>query len=99
LKVFALYTIWVVFALAFVPRIVSGWPVYSFFGIAAIVALTIRIVLQAASQQDHGRDSLTFANGLPPITARAFSAGFFGAVDRSYANMVNASKTDYCRPI
>ncbi len=41
---FALYTIWSVFALAFVPRIVSGWPVYSFFGLVAIVALTIRIV-------------------------------------------------------
>jgi membrane-bound acyltransferase YfiQ involved in biofilm formation len=41
---FALYVIWLVFALAFVPRIVSGWPVYSLFGLAAIVALTIRIV-------------------------------------------------------
>jgi membrane-bound acyltransferase YfiQ involved in biofilm formation len=40
---FALYVIWLVFALAFVPRIVSGWPVYSLFGLAAIVALTIRI--------------------------------------------------------
>ena len=40
---FALYAIWAIFALAFVPRIVSGWPTYSFFGIAAIAALVIRI--------------------------------------------------------
>jgi uncharacterized membrane protein YjjP (DUF1212 family) len=26
---FALYATWAVFALAFVPRIISGWPVYS----------------------------------------------------------------------
>jgi sulfoxide reductase heme-binding subunit YedZ len=41
---FALYVIWIVFASAFVPRMVSGWPVYSLFGLAAIVALTIRII-------------------------------------------------------
>jgi sulfoxide reductase heme-binding subunit YedZ len=41
---FSLYVIWLVFALAFVPRLISGWPVYSLFGIAAIVALAIRIV-------------------------------------------------------
>lgn len=40
---FSLYTIWIVFASAFVPRIVSGWPVYSLFGLAAIVALAIRV--------------------------------------------------------
>jgi len=40
---FALYLIWFVFAAAFVPRIVSGWPVYSFFGVLALMALTIRI--------------------------------------------------------
>ncbi len=40
---FALYVIWLVFALAFVPRLISGWPAYSLFGIAAIVALAIRI--------------------------------------------------------
>jgi sulfoxide reductase heme-binding subunit YedZ len=40
---FALYLIWFVFASAFVPRIVKGWPVYTFFGVLALVALTIRI--------------------------------------------------------
>ncbi|HZI57792.1 MAG TPA: hypothetical protein VFF39_13505, partial [Verrucomicrobiae bacterium] len=41
---FSLYVIWFVFASAFVPRIVSGWPAYSFFGVLALVALMIRIV-------------------------------------------------------
>jgi sulfoxide reductase heme-binding subunit YedZ len=40
---FALYMIWFVFASSFVPRIVSGWPVYSVFGVVALAALTIRI--------------------------------------------------------
>ncbi|MBZ5509187.1 MAG: hypothetical protein LAO78_27315 [Acidobacteriia bacterium] len=40
---FVLNLIWFVFASAFVPRIVSGWPAYSFFGVLALVALTIRI--------------------------------------------------------
>ena len=40
---FSLYVIWFVFASAFVPRIVSGWPAYSFFGVLALVALMIRI--------------------------------------------------------
>jgi hypothetical protein len=40
----ALYLIWLIFALAFVPRIVSGWPVYSFLGIAALAGFVIRIV-------------------------------------------------------
>jgi methionine sulfoxide reductase heme-binding subunit len=39
----ALYLIWLIFALAFVPRIVSGWPVYSFFEVAALSAFLIRI--------------------------------------------------------
>lgn len=39
----ALYLIWLIFALAFVPRIVSGWPVYSLFGVAALAALVVRI--------------------------------------------------------
>jgi len=39
----ALNLIWFVFASAFVPRIVSGWPAYSFFGVLALVALMIRI--------------------------------------------------------
>src|SRR4029077_7836222 len=32
----ALYLIWLIFALAFIPRMVSGWPVYSLFGTAAL---------------------------------------------------------------
>jgi len=40
---FSLYLIWFVFASAFVPRIVSGWPAYSFFGVLALASLTIRI--------------------------------------------------------
>jgi sulfoxide reductase heme-binding subunit YedZ len=39
----ALYLIWLIFALAFVPRIVSGWPVYSLFSIAAVGALVVRL--------------------------------------------------------
>jgi hypothetical protein len=39
----ALYLIWAIFALAFVPRIVSGWPAYSLLGTAALAALFIRI--------------------------------------------------------
>jgi hypothetical protein len=39
----ALYLIWLIFALAFVPRIVSGWPVYSVFGVVALAALVLRI--------------------------------------------------------
>lgn len=39
----ALYLIWLIFALAFVPRIVSGWPVYSLLGVTALAALVIRI--------------------------------------------------------
>lgn len=39
----AMYAIWLIFALAFVPRIISGWPVYSLFGVAALAALALRI--------------------------------------------------------
>jgi hypothetical protein len=39
----ALYLIWLVFALAFVPRIVSGWPLYSLLGALALTALALRI--------------------------------------------------------
>ena len=39
----AIYAIWLIFALAFVPRIISGWPVYSVFGVAVLVALVLRI--------------------------------------------------------
>jgi len=39
----ALYLIWVIFALAFVPRAISGWPVYSFFSAVALAALCIRV--------------------------------------------------------
>jgi hypothetical protein len=43
LEAAALYLIWLIFALAFVPRIVSGWPVYSFLAVAALAALVIRM--------------------------------------------------------
>jgi methionine sulfoxide reductase heme-binding subunit len=39
----ALYLIWLVFALAFVPRIGSGWPVYSLFAVVALAALFVRV--------------------------------------------------------
>ena len=39
----ALYLIWLIFALAFVPRIVSGWPVYSFLSAIALAALCLRV--------------------------------------------------------
>jgi len=39
-----LYLIWLVFAVAFVPRMVSGWPVYSLLGSAALLALALRLV-------------------------------------------------------
>jgi hypothetical protein len=43
LEAAALYLIWLIFALAFVPRIVSGWPIYSILAVAALAALVIRI--------------------------------------------------------
>jgi hypothetical protein len=48
---FALYLIWFVFASAFVPRIVSGWPAYSFFGVLALAALMVRIAGQMRHPQ------------------------------------------------
>lgn len=42
-EAFTMYAIWLVFASAFIRRIVSGWPVYSLFGVAALVALVLRI--------------------------------------------------------
>lgn len=42
-EAFAMYLIWLIFALAFVPRIISGWPVYSFFGLMALAALLVRV--------------------------------------------------------
>jgi methionine sulfoxide reductase heme-binding subunit len=39
----ALYLIWLIFALAFVPRIISGWPIYTLFGVAALAVLFIRV--------------------------------------------------------
>ena len=39
----ALYLIWLIFALAFVPRAISGWPIYSLFSIAAVAALVVRL--------------------------------------------------------
>src|SRR5262245_36046938 len=38
-----MYGIWLIFALAFVPRFISGWPVYSVFAVAAVAALALRI--------------------------------------------------------
>ena len=43
LEAAALYLIWLIFALAFVPRIVSGWPVYSILAVIVLAALVIRI--------------------------------------------------------
>jgi hypothetical protein len=43
LEAAALYLIWIIFALAFVPRIVSGWPIYSILAVTALAALVIRI--------------------------------------------------------
>ena len=42
-EAFAMYLIWLIFALAFVPRIVSGWPVYSFFAIIALAVFFVRV--------------------------------------------------------
>ncbi|HEY2170640.1 MAG TPA: hypothetical protein VGJ30_13500 [Candidatus Angelobacter sp.] len=43
LEATALYLIWLIFALSFFPRIVSGWPVYSLLAVAALAGLVIRI--------------------------------------------------------
>jgi hypothetical protein len=42
-EAFAMYAIWLIFVLAFVRRIVSGWPVYSVLGVIALAALVLRI--------------------------------------------------------
>jgi methionine sulfoxide reductase heme-binding subunit len=39
----ALYVLWLVFGAAFIPRMLSGWPVYSLLGSAALAAFAIRI--------------------------------------------------------
>ena len=39
----AMYVIWMVFWVAFVPRIISGYPVYSLFSVAALAALLVRV--------------------------------------------------------
>lgn len=39
----ALYLIWLIFALAFVPRVIAGWPAYSLLGFAAVIAVVLRI--------------------------------------------------------
>ncbi|HKD78626.1 MAG TPA: hypothetical protein VKH81_02980 [Candidatus Angelobacter sp.] len=39
----AMYLIWLIFALAFVRRIVSGWLVYSLLGASALAALALRV--------------------------------------------------------
>lgn len=44
LEAFAMYMIWLIFALVFVPRMVSGWPVYSLLGFVALAALALRIM-------------------------------------------------------
>ena len=44
---FAMYTIWLVFALGFVPRIIKGWPIYSVLGALALAAILFRIAGQA----------------------------------------------------
>lgn len=43
---FAMYTIWLVFALGFVPRIVKGWPVYSVLGTIALAGILVRVAGQ-----------------------------------------------------
>ena len=57
----AMYLIWLIFVLAFVPRIVSGWPVYTVFGMLALSALALRLVCLLRH-----RRALSAA-GLPPF--------------------------------
>src|SRR5215471_11656673 len=40
---FAMYTIWLVFASGFVPRMVKGWPIYSVLGVIALAAIVVRV--------------------------------------------------------
>jgi hypothetical protein len=39
----ALYAAWAVFAAAFVPRVVKGWPAYTLLGASALLAFAIRV--------------------------------------------------------
>lgn len=48
---FSMYTIWLIFASAFVPRIVKGWPVYSVLGIIALAGFLVRIIGQQRKAQ------------------------------------------------
>ena len=48
---FAMYTIWLVFALAFVPRSFSGGPIYAVLGLAAISVLAVRIAANRAGRK------------------------------------------------
>ena len=43
LEAVALYLIWLVFAVAFVSRMISGWPIYSLLGGAVVAALALRV--------------------------------------------------------
>ena len=45
---FSMYTIWLIFASAFVPRIVKGWPVYSVLGIIALAGFVVHLVGRTA---------------------------------------------------
>lgn len=40
---FAMYTIWVVFASAFVPRMVTRWPIYTVLGVIALASMLVRL--------------------------------------------------------
>ena len=43
---FSMYTIWLVFAAGFVPRIIRGWPVYSVLGTIALAGILVRVAGQ-----------------------------------------------------
>ncbi|HEY6251293.1 MAG TPA: hypothetical protein VI685_15155 [Candidatus Angelobacter sp.] len=45
---FVMYTLWVIFASAFVPRMVKGWPIYSVLGAIALAGVALRIAGGAA---------------------------------------------------
>jgi hypothetical protein len=42
-ETFSVYAIWLVFALGFIPRMISGRPIYSLLGMIAIADLVARI--------------------------------------------------------
>ena len=48
---FAMNTIWLVFASAFVPRIVKGWPIYSVLGVLALAAMIVRLAGRTRATQ------------------------------------------------